>query len=163
VEVCKEKSLPVLAANIPRRLASRVYKEAPEVMEKFSDEEKSWSANELKALPGAYRDKFMKTMGGAGGHNANLDNMYAAQCIKDDTMAESIANWLKANEGARVLHINGNFHSAGGLGVPEKLTAMMPELKVAIVTCIARGEEQEAAADEWIVTVPAPRPRRQNS
>ncbi len=161
VELCKEKSIPVLAANIPRRLASRVYKETPEVMSKFSEEEKAWSANELKALPGAYRDKFMKTMGGAGGHNANLENMYAAQCIKDDTMAESIANWLKANEGARVLHINGNFHSAGGLGVPEKLTALMPELKVAMVTCIARGEEQEAAGDEWIVTVPAHRPRRE--
>jgi uncharacterized iron-regulated protein len=93
------------------------------------------------------------------GHADRLDNMYAAQCIKDDTMAESVADWMKANKGARVLHINGNFHSAGGLGVPEKLAALMPDLKIAMVTCVPVGDAIEAEEDEWIITVPAPRPR----
>ncbi len=161
VELCRTQGVPVLAANIPRRLASRVFKETPAVIDSFSKDEKAWSARELKAYRGAYRDKFMRAMGATDGHNANLENMYAAQCIKDDTMAESIHDWLQANPGARVLHINGNFHSAGGLGVPEKLKALNPELKIALVTCIPRGEEQEAAENEWILTVPAPRPRRE--
>ncbi|MBK8205517.1 MAG: ChaN family lipoprotein [Planctomycetes bacterium] len=161
VELCRESKVHVIAANIPRRLASRVFKEGPEVVEKFTDEEKSWCAAALHAAPGAYRDKFMKQMGGADGHNQRLENMYASQSFKDDTMAESVANWLKANKGARVVHINGNFHSAGGLGVPEKLAALMPDLKIAVVTCVEHGEEADAGPDEWVIHVPASRPRRE--
>jgi uncharacterized iron-regulated protein len=158
IEFCKENKIPVIAANIPRPLASRVFKEGPDVLEKFSEAEKSWTAAELNAQPGAYRDKFMKTMGAAEGHNDSLERMYAAQCIKDDTMAESIATWLKANSKGRVLHINGNFHSAGGLGVPEKLDAMMPDLKLAMVTCVEQGEEFEPTVNEYVIRVPASRP-----
>ncbi|MCC7510870.1 MAG: ChaN family lipoprotein [Planctomycetes bacterium] len=161
VELCRENKVPVIAGNIPRRLASRVFKEGPEVVEKFTDEEKSWCATALHAAPGAYRDKFMKQMGGADGHNQRLENMYASQSFKDDTMAESVANWLKANKGARVVHINGNFHSAGGLGVPEKLAALMPDLKIAVVTCVDPREDADAGPDEWVIRVPASRPQRE--
>jgi uncharacterized iron-regulated protein len=161
IEFCKEHKIPVIAGNIPRPLASRVFKEGPEVVEKFTAEEKSWAAAELQANPGAYRDKFMETMGGTEGHNERLDRMYAAQCIKDDTMAESVANWLKANPKGRVLHINGSFHSAGGLGVPEKLQAMLPDTKMIFVTCVETSDETEPAADEWLIRVPASRPSRE--
>lgn len=161
VEFCKANKIPVLAGNIPRRLASRVFKEGVEVIETFSDEEKSWTAAELKAEPGAYKDKFMGLMGGMGGHSDSLERMYAAQCIKDDTMAESLANWLKANPEGRVLHINGAFHSAGGLGVPEKLQGMMPDVKIGLITCVQDDEKIEPAEREWILRVPSSRPMRQ--
>ena len=128
IEFCKANKIPVIAGNIPRPLANRVYKEGVEVLEKFSDEEKSWCAPEVQAPAGAYRDKFFKAMGGMGGHDDGLTRMYASQCFKDDTMAESVANWLKANPKGRVLHINGNFHSQGGLGIPEKLALLLPEV-----------------------------------
>jgi uncharacterized iron-regulated protein len=161
IEFCKEHKIPVIAGNIPRPLASRVFKEGPEAVEKFTADEKSWSATKLNANPGAYRDKFMEVMGGADGHSDNLERMYAAQCIKDDTMAESVSNWLKATPKGRVLHINGNFHTAGGLGVPEKLEALLPDVKMAIVTCIERGDDYEAAVDEWLIRVPGSRPVRE--
>ncbi|MCG3184626.1 MAG: hypothetical protein ICCCNLDF_02754 [Planctomycetes bacterium] len=160
VEFCKANKIPVIAGNIPRPLANRVYKEGVEVLEKFTEEEKSWSAPEVRALPGAYRDKFFEAMGGSDGHNDALDRMYASQCFKDDTMAESVAKWLKDNPKGRVLHLNGNFHSKGGLGVPEKLEAMAPGVKMAMVTCIQPGEEEDAAADEWLIRVPGMRPMR---
>lgn len=160
VEFCKANKIPVIAGNIPRPLANRIYKEGVEVLEKFTDEEKAWSAAEVRALPGAYRDKFFEAMGGTDGHNDALERMYASQCFKDDTMAESVAKWLKDNPKGRVLHINGNFHSKGGLGVPEKLEALSPGVKIALITCVQPGEEEEAAADEWLVRVPGMRPMR---
>jgi uncharacterized iron-regulated protein len=160
VELCKANKIPVIAGNIPRPLANRVYKEGVEVIEKFSAEEKSWSAPEIKALPGAYRDQFFKAMGGMGGHSDSLERMYASQCFKDDTMADSVAKWLKDNPKGRVLHINGNFHSKGGLGVPEKLEALVPDVKIALVTCVQPGDEEEATVDEWLVRVPGSRPMR---
>jgi uncharacterized iron-regulated protein len=157
IEFCKANGIPVIAGNIPRRLAARIHKEGVETFEDFSEQEKSWSARELNALPGAYKDKFMGLM---GGHSDKLESMYAAQCIKDDTMAESIADWLKANPGGRVLHINGAFHSAGGLGVPEKLEVLMDDVRIGLVTCV-QDEGAEAAPEEWILRVPSSRPMRQ--
>jgi uncharacterized iron-regulated protein len=161
IELCRAHGIPVIAGNIPRRLANRVFRESPSVIEDFSEEEREWTARELRADAGAYRDKFMRTMGGMDGHSDRLENMYASQAIKDDTMAESIADWLKANPGARVIHINGNFHSAEGLGVPEKLADLMPELRIAVVTCVTTETDLEPVADEWIVKIPGSRPRRE--
>lgn len=161
VEFCKEHKIPVIAGNVPRPLANRVYKEGVDVLEKFSDEEKDWSAPEVKALPGAYRNKFFEAMGGMDGHSDAMERMYASQCFKDDTMADSAAKWLKANPKGRMLHINGNFHSKGGLGVPEKLEALMADVTIGLITCVSDGDEQEAAPEEWIVQVPSPRPMRQ--
>lgn len=161
IEFCKANKIPVIAGNIPRRLASRVFKEGVGVLSSFTEDEQRWSAHELNTPSGAYRDKFMKVMGGADGHNDNLERMYAAQCFKDDTMADSIASWLKANPKGRVLHVNGGFHSAGGLGVPEKLKAMSPDVKIGLITCLEAGEElPQAAPDEVLVRVPASRRER---
>ncbi|MCA8911299.1 MAG: ChaN family lipoprotein [Planctomycetes bacterium] len=159
IEFCKANKIPVIAGNIPRPLANRVYKEGVEVLEKFSDDEKSWCAPEVKALPGAYRKKFFEAMGGMEGHSDAMERMYASQCFKDDTMADSVAKWLKDYPKGRVLHINGNFHSMNGLGVPEKLEALMPDLDIGLITCTS-DPETEAAPNEWIVDVPAPRPMR---
>lgn len=157
VHLCKDNGVPVIAGNIPRPLANRVFKEGTEVLDEFTDEEKSWTAESLDASPGAYKRKFMGVM---GGRSERLERMYAAQCIKDDTMAESVARWLNDNPGARVLHINGSFHSAEGLGAAEKLMTLNPDLKVAMVTCVQEGEDFQPAPDEWVVRVPASRPRR---
>jgi uncharacterized iron-regulated protein len=159
IELSREYGVPVLAGNIPRRLANRIFREGVEAFDEFTEEEKSWSARKLRADHGPYRDKFMRTMSQMGsGHGERLDSMYAAQAIKDDTMAESITDWLTANPGALVLHINGTFHSEGGLGVPEKLLDLMPELRIAVVSCIEPHREvPEAAEHEWLVRVPSTR------
>ncbi|MBZ0135707.1 MAG: ChaN family lipoprotein [Planctomycetes bacterium] len=161
VEFCKANKIPVIAGNIPRPLASRIFKQGVESFEDFSEEEKSWSAAEIRTPPGAYKEKFMGAMGGMGGHSDSLERMYAAQCIKDDTMAESITKWLDGNPDGLVLHINGAFHSAGGLGVPEKLEALRADVRIGLITCVESDAEFEVAPDEWIVKVPASRPMRQ--
>ena len=159
IEFCKANKVPVIAGNVPRRLANRVYKEGVEVLSEFTADEKSWSAPEVNATTGAYRNKFFEAMGGMEGHSDAMERMYASQCFKDDTMAESVANWLKENPKGRVLHINGNFHSKGGLGVPEKLSALMPDVQIGLITCTS-DDDEEAAPEEWIIKVPAPRPMR---
>ncbi len=162
IELCKEKKIPVIAGNIPRRLASRVFKEGTEVLEKFTDEEKTWCARKLVANAGPYRDKFFRQMGADSGHNENIERMYSSQCIKDDTMAESIADWLKLNPKGRVVHINGAFHSEAGLGVPEKLGVLVPGIRQSLLTCVDSEAETtpRPIETETIVKVPSMRPQR---
>lgn len=172
VEFCRERGIDLIAGNIPRRLAARVNKEGPEVLAQFSEEDRGYSATKIVANEGAYRDNFFKVMGSSTGAKRDeayerLDRMYAAQCIKDDTMAESVLAWLERNKGAKVLHINGAFHSAGGLGIPEKLKLINPKLRIAVVTCVESDapasetvDAEEARGNDFIVFVPASRPTR---
>jgi hypothetical protein len=87
----------VVAANIPRPLASRVFKEGyGAAAASFNNEEQRWSAAEVSFERDMYFDNFMALMGymsesHGGMEDASLINMFAAQAIKDDTMAESIA------------------------------------------------------------------------
>ena len=64
---------------------------------------------------------------------ANNSRAWAAQVLRDDTMAESIALYLEKNPGHKVVHITGDFHAEGGLGTVERLKDRMPGLKIAVV------------------------------
>lgn len=174
VEFCRAKKLPVIAGNVPRPLAARINKEGPEAFEKFTTEEKNWCASKINAPDGAYKDKFFEVMGSSTSAKkddryAAMERMYNAQCLKDDTMAESIASWLDKNKGGKVLHINGAFHSANGLGVPEKLKALRPNLKVVVITCVeaenpftAQVSGEDSQGNDFVVFVPASRPNRKS-
>ncbi|MHC4840454.1 MAG: ChaN family lipoprotein [Planctomycetota bacterium] len=159
IELCRTTGLPVIAANVPRPLAARINKGGPEVMADFTDDEKAWCARSLIAQEGGYKDKFFGLMGDMASHGVNLDNMYASQCIKDDTMAESIVHWIAAGENRKALLTVGRFHSAEGLGVPEKIRGLNPDLKVAILTCGTDDDDLDLADNEWFVTVPSTRKR----
>ena len=172
VEFCRENKRSVIAGNVPRPLAARVNKEGPDVLEKFTTEEKAWCASKINAPEGAYKDKFFEVMGSSTGAKkddkyAAMERMYNAQCLKDDTMAESIVAWLDKNKNGKVLHINGAFHSAGGLGVPEKLKALRPDLKILVITCVeadnpftAKVDPEDAKGNDFVVFVPGSRPNR---
>lgn len=146
IEVAKHRQLPVIAANVPRRYASLVARNGVEALDTLPEAERSFAARQLRAIDGAYKDKFFGVMremmshGSHGGNGATISDerlfrMYAAQALKDDTMAESIADFLSANSTARVLHVNGGFHSDNRLGVVEKLKALRPDLKIAVISC----------------------------
>jgi len=98
-------------------------------------DEKELDADAQKAAD-AERDKIMQAM---------VMKSFSAQVTRDDTMAESIAMHLQANPGRKVMHLDGNFHSASHLGTVERLKLRMPELKIAVVNPIA-AEDNKAPA-----------------
>ena len=152
VEYAVVHKLPVIAANAPKSIVICVGKKGPEILDKVPQPDRSWIAEELHVEEGAYLDKYISVMGGsshAGGRDDEADTelspmmramimrSFAAQVTRDDTMAESIAHHLKAQPGRKVLHLNGNFHSASHLGTVERLKKRMPGLKVAVINPIA--------------------------
>ncbi len=159
VELARSRGLPVLAANCYRPLAARVAKQG-----RWSIAGDPWAAQRVDAGPGAYRDKFVGLMGDhATGMGSRLDDFFAAQCVKDDTMAESIARVLEeaGEERPLVVHWCGSFHSDGGLGTVERLLARRPDARVGLVTMVhsASGSrpltEQERTLADYVWLVPA--------
>ena len=166
IHFAKKHNLQVVAANIPRPYASRTAKEGWDFVEKLPPEERALIAAKLTAPDDEYRKAFFQTMGDMSAHPMkaeSLERMYQAQCMKDDTMAESIALALKENPKARVLHFNGDFHSHNFLGTVSRLQSAMPELKIAVLSPLLtenikefKLNKEEAAGGTYIILMPSP-------
>jgi uncharacterized iron-regulated protein len=140
VEFSKQHSLPVLAANVPRRYAAMLNKQGKAALYSLPAAEQKFIADSLVVLDDEYKQRFFQTMAINMGiqhvsqkHSKMLDSVYAAQCLKDDTMAESIADFLQQNPNTKVIHYNGGFHSDYHLGTAQKLKLLGPKLKIAVI------------------------------
>ncbi|MFO7891412.1 MAG: ChaN family lipoprotein [bacterium] len=140
VDFAKENQLPVLAMNVPRRYANKVAMQGEKVLDKIPDSETEWIARKLEYPDGSYKKRFTAQMGGEKRPGPmgkfNSENLYKAQCLKDDTMAESISDFLKKNPGYKVIAFQGSFHVAYGLGLAKKLHMSKPDIDQKVAICI---------------------------
>ncbi|MEZ4525640.1 MAG: ChaN family lipoprotein [Desulfobacterales bacterium] len=158
VEFAKENRIPVIAANAPGRYVNRVSRLGPAALNDLPCSAKNW----LPPLPyaaasPAYREKFRKFWEEnekkraemkEKGHNMpqghavspkeqfQFEHLLAAQSLWDASMAHAISLRAKKNPGAQILQINGQFHSAQGLGIPEHLHAYCPDLRILTITIV---------------------------
>lgn len=172
VELARARGWPVVASNVPRRLASAVSRKGLAVLDTIPANDRALVAREISCPRDDYYTKFAEQMKGhsAGGGPASAadsaamramtDRFYEAQCIKDETMAESIVAALdRAGEGAIVLHVDGAFHSDFGLGTADRVARRRPGTTRTILSALpvdslatARPDGDLARADFLIFT-----------
>lgn len=152
IEFAKQHSLPVLAANVPRRYAAMLNKQGKVALDNLPAAEQKFIADSLVVLDDEYKERFLQTMAANMGmqhvsqmHRKMLESVYAAQCLKDDTMAESITNYRQEHADTKVIHYNGEFHSDYHLGTAQKLKLLEPQLKIAVIASqpLAPGSQLE--------------------
>jgi uncharacterized iron-regulated protein len=172
VRAAAARRWPVLAANVPRPLASAVARGGWAVLDTVPDASlRHFAAERECASQGEYFRRFGQAMGGMGGHGAGtdtagaratLDRFYQAQCIKDETMAESIVQARQAWPGWMVVHYSGAFHSDHRLGTVERLARRLPDARIAVVAVVpvadpaAANPAEHAGRGDYLVFVPAP-------
>jgi uncharacterized iron-regulated protein len=144
VDFAKEKNIPFIATNIPRRYASLVSKKGFEALENLPSEEKLWIA----PLPVAYDANLpgyvnMITM--MGDHAS--PNMPKAQAIKDATMAHFIQKNLKSN--SVFIHYNGTYHSDNFEGIYWYLKNANPNLEIMTIATIEQKDLEKIMPDEY--------------
>lgn len=154
VNFAKKNNMPIVAANVPRFLAAHVAKNNASAAG-IEEQYKKWLPKATYAPEGAYKDKFYAQMNSPEAPMkmppARLAAVYAAQCLKDDKMAESIAAFSDEHKNMQVLHINGCFHSDAHLGTAQKLEALRPKLKVAVITPLERKQKGVQPAGDFVV------------
>ncbi|HEX3159914.1 MAG TPA: ChaN family lipoprotein [Gemmatimonadaceae bacterium] len=149
VEAARAHGWPVIAANVPRRVASRVAREGVGAVATLAPEERRWVAAELSCptAADAYHAKFVAQMSGMPAHGsaplsdsaqaAMVQRFYEAQCVKDETMGEAVAAAARALDGAgTVVHYNGAFHSDQGLGAAQRAAVRLPGRRVVVVSAM---------------------------
>jgi len=135
VNFAKEKNLPFIATNVPRKYASQVSRSGFESLEKLTDEEKSWIAPQPIAydanLPG-----YQKMLTMMGEHTS--PNMPKAQALKDATMAHFLfSNWTP---GSLFIHYNGSYHSEYHEGISWYLKHSKADIKIATIATVSQKE-----------------------
>lgn len=150
---------PVVAANAPGRYVSLVSRRGLGALDELSPEARAWLPPVVTPPSDALAAKFAEAMGGtAHGAGPSVEGMLAAQNLRDATMAWRVAEALDAHDGALVVHVNGSFHSADRLGVPEHLAGVAPDARVVVVTMEPAGDAPpEPSADDFVIVTPARR------
>lgn len=172
VRTAAARRWPVLAANVPRPLASAVSRGGWAALDTLPDAHRRWYAARRSCAPeGEYFARFGEAMGGMGGHGpasdtaaarATLVRFYQSQCLKDETMAESIVRARQAWPGWKVVHYNGAFHSNHRLGTVERLARRIPDARIAVVAVVpvpdpaSADPAEHAGRGDFVVFVPAP-------
>jgi uncharacterized iron-regulated protein len=146
VEMARAHRWPVVAANVPRKHAAEVAKTGLPTLEALPVDERLNIARDLQCPLDAYYHRFAETMGAhatpgtdqasADESRARTERYYFSQCVKDETMAESIATAFGRNEGRPgiVVHVTGAFHSDFGLGTVDRVRRRLPGRRIAFAS-----------------------------
>jgi len=170
VEIARAHSWPVLAANVPRRIAADVAKSGRTAVDALGSADRPLAARDLQCPRDPYFDRFAKEMAshrkaGAPGSadDAATERYYWAQCLKDETMAESIAGAVAKLDGrpGPVVHVTGAFHSDFGAGTAERVRRRLEGRRVAVMSIVpvenldtvVPGDEDRRRADYLVYTI----------
>ncbi len=151
LELARELDVRVLAANAPREHATRVGRGGADLLESSV-----FAPRWVELSDPEYRQRFDAALGGGGGgghgaggglDEATLQRFFAAQVLRDASMAETVVDHI-ARGGARpVVLWCGRFHSDYGLGTVSRIGTRRPDLAVVVVS-MERGDAALAARAE---------------
>jgi uncharacterized iron-regulated protein len=162
VDFAAASNWAVIAANVPRSIAAEVATGGLDVLKTKSETEQAWFARDVRCPPGdAYFRRFADAMVGHGGATSgsagpatnagSLERFYDAQCLKDETMGESIAQAYMAGAvgGKRplVVSVNGAFHSDYHEGLVERTRRRLPDKRLVVLTILPVDTLDQLAPD----------------
>lgn len=171
VEFARARGGRVLASNVPRRLAAQVSKQGLDVINTASEIDRKFMSAQYQCPMDDYFQRFKEVMknGHPGAHGKPLDQgagqkaedeqralierFYYAQCIKDETMAESIANEIATVKSAPdkpiVVHFNGAFHSDYRLGAAARTVRRLPQATIKVISIVPVENLDTIKANEY--------------
>ena len=161
VEYARAKKIPVRGSNAPQKIVRRVGKEGwATVAPTLTEAERATIADYILTPSDAYSTKFTEAMGGRSAHGEGgmsketIRRFYEAQCLRDDTMAQTIAQ--ERAKGQTVFHVNGAFHSAFGLGTAARVLWRRPQdTRLALVRIVPEGRDKVGEGEaHFVIFVP---------
>lgn len=121
--VAKDKGSALLGINAPNRIVRKVARTG---LESLPPEERNQIARDIDLKNNAHRDYLSSIFkqhgsGKKSPHGlGNFDYFYQAQCVWDETMAQTIADYIKVHGGKMVV-FTGNGHIVNRFGIPERV------------------------------------------
>lgn len=176
VEFAKEVSMPVIAANIPRRYVRAVGREGPCTLTS------SWPSSPFSWLPRlsmpapsiSYLEHIQHVIGavsplaslGQGCPCTRRPNEFTSAVILwDSAMAHAISKQLSAQPERRVVHVCGSFHCERNLGIYEMLSHYRESTSTLVIAmypeedCHEFDEARHGGMADFVILTDAALPR----
>lgn len=129
--------------NIPRQITSKISRQG---LEGLTDEEQALLPPNFQQGRDSYFNRFMLV---AGAHCKSPKNCFLAQSAWDDTMAWQAGEFVRSHPDHVLVIIVGEFHVQYGGGLPDRLRARYPGLKIMTVSQIwAEGMLDEEVLEQ---------------
>ncbi len=120
----KQNKIPILAINTPKEITKQVAKKG---LESLTLEQQIYipPKSEIKTDNLAYKklieDVFKQHLQGGHNKSINIDRFFLTQVLWDETMAETIAEFIKVNPDYQVIVLAGQGHIIYGYGIPSRV------------------------------------------
>lgn len=154
VELAKQHRSDIIAANAPKKIVRCIGQLGIDYLNTLTPTQRSFVAKSISTDSSPYKNVFMESM--HHGDEEQTERQYAAQISWDETMAESIVNYLKKNPTSKVMHIAGSFHIQQGLGIKSSILKRNPTLNVVVITPQSITELSPKSGTDYQLAVLAP-------
>ncbi len=118
LDFARAEKIPVVALNMQREITEKVSRQG---MDALSDEERKALPAEMDLTDRDYRDRLEQAFAEHQSKNErSFDFFYQAQILWDETMAQSVDDYLKKNPDRQMVVLAGVGHLAYGSGIPKR-------------------------------------------
>ena len=126
VEYCKENAIPIVALNLPTEISKKIARKG---ISSLNQEERKALPVELDFTNDLYKRYLKKVY---ANHNSgeldDFENFFQAQIAWDETMAQTITNYLKRHPEHNMVVLVGGGHVEYGYGIPSRVKKKLPEI-----------------------------------
>jgi uncharacterized iron-regulated protein len=144
----KTHQIPLIALNVPTEITRKVAREG---LESLTPSDRQWipPANQIRTDNTAYREMiqvFYDEIHQGRSASSNFDRFFLAQVLWDETMAQSITDFLQTQPDRQVIVLAGDGHIIYGHGIPSRVARRIENV-VQRSVIINPDEGMETAAD----------------
>ncbi len=152
INIAIANKMPIIAANVPRYIASLVSKFGLPILDTLPSE----FFHKYSGYNDEYKNKFVETMELIKSGDSKMAKMmdiekfFKAQLIKDATMAYSINEFLTNNKAYKSFFLCGEFHSNYHLGIVDQLKRINDKLKIVTIAVIDKKDSIDNTLADYI-------------
>lgn len=145
----KEKQLPVVALNIPIEITRQVSRSG---LESLTPQQKKLIPPfaEIRTDNAEYRQLLAEAFGqhqhSGHGNSKDFERFFLAQVLWDETMADGVAKFIKANPNYQVVVLAGSGHIIYGYGIPSRVERRLQD-KQLVQRSVLLSSPKEQSAD----------------
>ncbi len=131
IEYCRENGIPVVALNLIKEISTKIAREG---IKGLSKDEKAALPKEIDDSNRRYREHLQDVFKQHGQSQVgSFEYFFQAQLSWDETMAETVSNYLAEHSDASMVVLAGAGHIAYGFGIPSRVARRMPGIEYSII------------------------------
>ena len=144
---CRDHKIPIVALNLRSEISKKVARQG---IQALTDEEKKLLPASIDWTKDEYKQVLREIYSLHGKSMSNFENFYQAQVLWDETMAQSISDYLKSHPHKQMVVLAGSGHILYRLGIPCRAERrnILPQAVIALSN--DNYEANEEMADYFI-------------